>query len=382
MSWRFRKSFSPIPGVRLTLSPSGITTSVGIGPVRLSAGPGGATVTAHLPGAGISLRQSLGDQSGAPTGPRPGIGNLTPPAIAPLVPIQAMQQIRSAESSTLTSQGLVAFKQALDQAQRQFNQTHQELESAKQVERLAVDLHGRWANGWAMKRLRKKRFAEIALAAEDAKALREELQQQLDLSRLPTQFEMADEVAKAYGELRDAFVGLSRSQRIWDNVAHRATHRIAERTTASRIVDLKPVRFELDRCGVIDAPMTVPKMANANGGDLYFYPGFLIYHASTTNYALVEYAELDMHVRRNQFHEESRPPTDAQQVGTTWAKANKDGTPDRRFNDNYAIPVMQYAIITLQTASGLNEEYMVSNVNAAEVFAAAWDAMCSAQRRT
>ncbi|MHA6846609.1 hypothetical protein [Ralstonia syzygii] len=293
-----------------------------------------------------------------------------------------MQQIRSAESSTLTSQGLVAFKQALDQAQRQFNQTHQELESAKQVERLAVDLHGRWANGWAMKRLRKKRFAEIALAAEDAKALREELQQQLDLSRLPTQFEMADEVAKAYGELRDAFVGLSRSQRIWDNVAHRATHRIAERTTASRIVDLKPVRFELDRCGVIDAPMTVPKMANANGGDLYFYPGFLIYHASTTNYALVEYAELDMHVRRNQFHEESRPPTDAQQVGTTWAKANKDGTPDRRFNDNYAIPVMQYAIITLQTASGLNEEYMVSNVNAAEVFAAAWDAMCSAQRRT
>jgi len=30
MGWRFRKSFSPLPGVRLNFSPRGISTSVGV----------------------------------------------------------------------------------------------------------------------------------------------------------------------------------------------------------------------------------------------------------------------------------------------------------------------------------------------------------------
>jgi hypothetical protein len=34
MGWRFRKSFSPLPGVRLNFSPRGISTSVGAGPFR------------------------------------------------------------------------------------------------------------------------------------------------------------------------------------------------------------------------------------------------------------------------------------------------------------------------------------------------------------
>jgi hypothetical protein len=191
---------------------------------------------------------------------------------------------------------------------------------------------------------------------------------------------MPDEIALAFQGLCEAFDALSRSQRVWDNVAHRATNRVAERTTAARVVDLKPVAFSLDTCGVIDTPMAVPKMANANGGDLFLFPGFLLYHATSTNYALVEYADLDIRVRRSHFHEESTPPSDARQVSTTWAKANKDGTPDRRFKDNRSIPVMLYATITLQSTSGLNEEYLVSNVEAAERFHAAWERMSRSRR--
>lgn len=35
MGWRFRKSFNPLPGIRLNFSPRGISTSVGAGPARL-----------------------------------------------------------------------------------------------------------------------------------------------------------------------------------------------------------------------------------------------------------------------------------------------------------------------------------------------------------
>lgn len=68
------------------------------------------------------------------------------------------------------------------------------------------------------------------------------------------------------------------------------------------------------------------------------------------------------------FHEEGPVPSDAEQVGTTWAKANKDGSPDKRFRDNYSIPLMRYATLTLRSNSGLNEEYMLSNVQSASDF--------------
>jgi hypothetical protein len=53
MGWRFRKRFSPLPGIRLNFSPRGISTSVGAGPVRLYLGSQGAAVTARVPGTGI-----------------------------------------------------------------------------------------------------------------------------------------------------------------------------------------------------------------------------------------------------------------------------------------------------------------------------------------
>ena len=45
MGWRFRKSFNPLPGIRLNFSPRGISTSVGAGPARLYLGSQGAAVT-------------------------------------------------------------------------------------------------------------------------------------------------------------------------------------------------------------------------------------------------------------------------------------------------------------------------------------------------
>lgn len=377
MEWRFRKSFSPIPGVRITLSPGGISTSVGIGPLRVSAGSSGVGLTANVPGTGLSFRAPLAP---LPIGHHPRISNgeglpSQKEPFSAATPDVVMQAIKSAESSVLTSAGLEAFKQTLDQAEHQFGRIESDLSRARTAEFAATELHRRWTEKWLLRRIMKRRFGEIASHAEEATALRAELEQQLQLSRLPTQFEMPDDHAKAYEGFCDAFVALTGSQRIWDNVAHRATNKMAERTTASRVVDLKAVRFQLSKCSIIDSAMAVPRMENANGGDLFFYPGFLLYHAAARNYALVEYGDIKLRVRRSSFHEESTPPGDAKQIGTTWAKANKDGSPDKRFRDNYAIPIMQYATLTLHTASGLNEEYMVSNVEAAEGFLAAWETL-------
>jgi hypothetical protein len=54
-------------------------------------------------------------------------------------------------------------------------------------------------------------------------------------------------------------------------------------------------------------------------------------------------------------------PSDAKVVGHTWFKANKDGSPDRRFANNYQIPIVAYAFLTLKSEGGLWEEFHFSN---------------------
>ncbi len=388
MTWRFRTSFSPIPGVRLTLSPSGITTSVGIGPIRLTGSTRGSSLTISVPGTGLSLRQPL--TFGGPSRPAPissvdESSDFAPPVLSPdhlptAAAVPQMHDIKSASSSVLTGVGLAAFKETLHNAQQQFATTERELVEVRNISEEATALCRSWEDGWFLRRIMTQRFARIRERADECQAKQKELEEQLELSRLNTQFEMPDGVAKAFARFVDDFSACARAQRIWDNVAHRATNRIAERTVATRAVDLKPVRFSARQCGVIQTAMQLPCLENANGGDIYVYPGFVVYHASATNYALIEFAEVDLKVERISFHEQQAVPADARQIGTTWAKTNKDGSPDRRFRDNFAIPVMEYAQLTLRSPAGLNEEYILSNVSAAENLVAAWTAVRDAVR--
>lgn len=74
MGWRFRHSFKIIPGVKLNLSKSGLSCSIGGAPLTMNIGPRGVYGTASIPGTGISYRQRFG-------------GSETLPSSAPAPPI-------------------------------------------------------------------------------------------------------------------------------------------------------------------------------------------------------------------------------------------------------------------------------------------------------
>lgn len=61
MGFRFQKRISILPGVRLNLSKSRISTSLGGKGATVNVGPDGKPmVTVGIPGTGMSYRQSLG----------------------------------------------------------------------------------------------------------------------------------------------------------------------------------------------------------------------------------------------------------------------------------------------------------------------------------
>jgi hypothetical protein len=88
---------------------------------------------------------------------------------------------------------------------------------------------------------------------------------------------------------------------------------------------------------------------------------------------LIDSREVTLSFRPQRFIEEQAVPSDTKVVSQAWAKSNKDGSPDRRFHDNYQIPVVIYGVLTFTSPSGLHEEYQCSNLELAERFAKAWN---------
>jgi hypothetical protein len=64
VGFRFQKRISILPGVRINLSKSGVSTSLGPRGADVNIGKDGVTANAGIPGTGLSYRQKLG--GGAP----------------------------------------------------------------------------------------------------------------------------------------------------------------------------------------------------------------------------------------------------------------------------------------------------------------------------
>ena len=289
MGWRFRKSFSPLPGVRLNFSPRGISTSVGAGPFRFYAGSQGAAVTTRIPGTGISYRQPLHlpHPTASQTSNAPALiqqPEVPQPRVMPSRP-PAGTEIHSASTATLTTEGLEPVKELLTKAQEERGRLLPELRTAQEEADRLKNKHQRWLNGWLLRRLFKSRFLRLGEMATEAGDKQAELEEQERLSRLATEFDLPDSLKDLFGRLCDAAAALAGSQRIWDTLSSVATDRYRERTTASQSIQRRQVGMSLGTCDLIQSSWKVPRFMNGNAGELLFYPAFILYFVSQQAYA-------------------------------------------------------------------------------------------------
>jgi len=67
MGFRFRRSFRLMPGIRLNVSKSGVSTSIGRRGAWLTFGPRGTRATVGIPGTGVSYTEQSAWSRPAPT---------------------------------------------------------------------------------------------------------------------------------------------------------------------------------------------------------------------------------------------------------------------------------------------------------------------------
>ena len=107
---------------------------------------------------------------------------------------------------------------------------------------------------------------------------------------------------------------------------------------------------------------------NANGDDLYLYPGLLLVARDVTNFAVIDLKSAKIEFDAVKFDEREAPPSDSKCVGSSWEYSNKDGTRDLRFRDNREFPLMLYGQFRFRSNTGLNEHFMLSNLEACAAF--------------
>jgi hypothetical protein len=108
-----------------------------------------------------------------------------------------------------------------------------------------------------------------------------------------------------------------------------------------------------------------------NDQTLFFFPDH-IFVRQGERYGAVSYESLDIAFAPTRFIEDGGVPNDAKIIDHTWRYVNKNGGPNRRFSNNYQLPIAQYGFIELRSRTGLNIHLHVSNMQTAEHFAQAF----------
>ena len=197
MSWRFRQSFKIIPGLKLNLSGSGLSASIGGAPFTINVGPRGSYATASIPGTGVSFREHLsGGVVPAAAGP-----HLPTPHRLPTSPSNSsfandstsgpMREIRSASTELLTSESLRELKALIQTAYEEFEEIRRELSKAKEEDARTNARFRSWDSGFLLKKLFKSSYGARKAEAEIAIGRTVELEEQLRLTSIATQIELA-----------------------------------------------------------------------------------------------------------------------------------------------------------------------------------------------
>jgi len=282
-------------------------------------------------------------------------------------PYEPQHEIKSASVDKLTSTELHDFKALLLASDKTFSETNSLLTSKTTV----LNDHSQKLNKLKksfFKFLFKKKIylmeQELPLLIEEV----DELKEQLQYSSIKLEIESEDSFSDLYKNLRKAFNLLFGSQKKWDFTSSRRTNRIAERTSAANTITRSEISISEKQLPILKADMPALCFHNINGGDLYLYPGFLIVYESKVDFAVISYTDLKVEFIQVRFIESEKVPSDTKTIDNTWFKVNKDGSPDKRFSNNYQIPIVAYGELQMSSSSGLNEVYCFSNVELAMLF--------------
>lgn len=345
MTSRFRQELTTVPTVRIKVSRQGVAT----------------TINWVVNSNGQRSLKQIGDPR--LSGPLPTDNFLIP---------GTRKDFGTGNVADMTSPGLNSFKDLLAATRSREREIKAEIKKAKWQLGLSQTVR---ALGW------------ISLMSVVAKPIRERAHQgviarrtevatlgsNLAATRISVNFDMDSEVAGPHREMQAAFDRMRCSHSTWSIQTEQRIDRVKARSWASTVVSRGPTHLQRVAASLVDTNDLPLAMSVLRGkSTAYFYPGFVLVDSThISDFALIDMAELGITYEATNFTESESVPRDAKMIGKTWAKANKNGSRDRRFKHNRELPIMRYGCLQLDSIGGMNEAFMFSDADASANFAKA-----------
>jgi Protein of unknown function (DUF4236) len=338
MGFYIRKSISAGP-FRFNLSNSGLGMSVGVKGFRLGTGPRGNYV--HMGRGGFYYRASLG-------GARPR-GSTRPASAPPEYPITSSDApLHDVESGNLIEMTPSNASAILNQINEKMGLVH------VWPWALAIGLLSTFflAGHPSTENLAGGSFlATIASAVAAAYWDRQR-------KTVVILYDLEDAAQKAFEALASAFERLSQAQRIWNIDAAGRINDWKRNAGAGALISRKMARLNYSTPAVIKTNVGTPCMLGGRQS-LYFFPDLVLVMEGKRAGAIT-YDELYVHWSDSIFLETGGVPRDAQVIGYTWQYVNRNGSPDRRFNNNRQIPRVRYQEMGLEGPASFRKVLQIS----------------------
>jgi hypothetical protein len=371
MPFYLRKAISAGP-FRFNLSKSGVGLSVGVRGLRFGIGPRGHYI--HGGRGGLYYRASLG-RAGQKIRqpPHPQQGGAGPPTSLP----PSVSQEPSVEMVEVDSGDVLSMRDA------RFGELLDEINSKqKQIAYATILAVGVGAVGLAI--LYAVRSGVLDLGSQID--LGNQVGVVVLLLALPAWaigrwvdsykrrsvlfYDLDKDAAKAYEDTTKAFDEMMSCTGKWHIEARGA---IDDLTTwkrnagATGLVRRKSTSLAYATPKVIASNITPPS-AQFGRQSIYFFPdaAFVI---EGKQVGAISYNNIGIHGEDSAFIEQDTVPGDAKVISHTWKYPNKSGGPDRRFSNNFQIPVCLYELAQFSSGSGLNELLQFSRTGVVTPFA-------------
>jgi len=193
-----------------------------------------------------------------------------------------------------------------------------------------------------------------------------------DKARLTVEiyYEIDANIQGIYDRFLANFGEIQESQRVWQYLHAESTTDYKRNAGAGNLITRVPVKrisgdYKPAKFFHTNIPIPNLKLKNT---DLYFFPERLIIKRDG-KFAAIFYNHLSIESDERIFIEDGSVPSDARVVGHTWRFLNKNGSPDRRFNNNRQLTKCLYTHYQLSSPTGLNEVITTSKQSAFDNFA-------------
>lgn len=209
-------------------------------------------------------------------------------------PDYTRREVKSVEVTALATTASRALQRILLGARDTRERVDHEIPIARQALVAATSTSEAWKRGFVLKYIRKKKFQELESRVQQAEAVADELYDRRRRAIVIAEFVVQEPVATAFDTVREAFRSVAASAKVWDTLSVARTNQVAERTSASESIERRLVTFSVRASDMMFCDWHVPRLANANGGDLYIYPGFILYAASAASFAVIDTREVQL----------------------------------------------------------------------------------------